>query len=67
MVMSQVDILLLHFRSIIKLKGNLWIVPNLNGHSIMANRREFYNDMNRKFNIIDKKDPDYFVVERIKK
>jgi len=48
-------------------KGNLWIVPNLNGHSIMANRRGVYNDMNRKFNIIDKKDPDYFVVERIKK
>ena len=48
-------------------KGNLWIVPNLNGHSIMANRRGIYNDMNRKFNTIDKNDPDYFVVERIKK
>ena len=48
-------------------KGNVWIIPNLNGDSIMANTRGLYNDMNRKFSIIEKDDPDFFVVERLKK
>jgi hypothetical protein len=46
--------------------GNLWIIPNINGHSIMANSRGIYDDMNRKFSFIDKDDPDYKVVTRIK-
>lgn len=46
--------------------GNLWIVPNLNVDSIMANNRGIYGDMNRKFNSIDKKDEDYLTVNRIK-
>ena len=47
--------------------GNVWIVPNINGHSIMANTRGIYDDMNRKFGTIDKKDPDYNVITKIKK
>lgn len=47
--------------------GNLWIIPNINAHSIMANTRGIYSDMNRKFSNIDKKDPDYKVVTRAKK
>ena len=47
--------------------GNVWIVPNINGHSIMANTRGIYDDMNRKFSTIDKKDPDYNVITKIKK
>ena len=35
--------------------GNLWIIPNLNVDSIMANNRGINGDMNRKFNMIDKK------------
>ena len=48
-------------------KGNVWIIPNLNGDSIMVNTRGLYNDMNRKFSNIEKDDPDFFVVERLKK
>jgi hypothetical protein len=46
--------------------GNLWIIPNLNVDSIMANNRGIYGDMNRKFNSIDKKDEDYITVNKIK-
>ncbi len=46
--------------------GNLWIIPNINADSIMANRRGLYDDMNRKFNNIDKNDPDYNIVTRVK-
>jgi hypothetical protein len=46
--------------------GNLWIIPNTNGDSIMANTRGLYNDMNRKFSVIEKDDPDYLLVSRIK-
>jgi len=48
-------------------KGNVWIVPNINADSIIANKRGLYNDMNRKFSVIEKDDPDYFVVNKIKK
>ena len=47
-------------------KGNVWIVPNLNIDSITANTRGIYGDMNRKFSSIDKNDPDYLVVDKIK-
>ncbi len=39
--------------------GNLWIIPNLNVDSIIANTRGINGDMNRKFNVIDKKDKDH--------
>ena len=46
--------------------GNLWIIPNLNVDSIMANNRGIYGDMNRKFNVIDKNDKDLLTINRIK-
>jgi hypothetical protein len=46
--------------------GNLWIIPNLNVDSIMANNRGINGDMNRKFSMIDKNDKDILTVKRIK-
>lgn len=46
--------------------GNIWIIPNINCDSIVANRRGIYSDMNRKFSSIDKDDPDYKTVNRVK-
>jgi len=46
--------------------GNLWIIPNLNVDSIMANNRGIYGDMNRKFNVIDKNDNDLLTINKIK-
>jgi hypothetical protein len=47
-------------------KGSVWIVPNLNFHSIIARSRGPYGDMNRKFAKLSKKDPEYHTVQRIK-
>lgn len=47
-------------------KGNVWVVPNLNFLSIIKSSRGSYGDMNRKFAMLDKNDPDYSSVERIK-
>ena len=46
---------------------NLWIIPNLNRESIVANRRGIHGDMNRKFAIIKKNDRDKQIVEEVKK
>ncbi len=46
--------------------GNLWIIPNLNTDSILANNRGIYGDMNRKFNVIEKNDNDLLTINRIK-
>lgn len=46
--------------------GSLWVVPNLNFESLIANRRGIYGDMNRKFATVSKTDPDYESVMRIK-
>lgn len=48
-------------------KGNLWIVPNLNALSIAMNSRGINGDMNRKFSDINATDPDYNIVQDIKK
>ncbi len=48
-------------------KGSLWIVPNLNFDSIIANKRGIYGDMNRKFNTIKEDDEDFSIVTSIKK
>ncbi|WP_200763629.1 M14 family metallopeptidase [Nitrosophilus alvini] len=48
-------------------KGALWVVPNLNFDSIIRFRRGIYGDMNRKFASIKKSDPDYTIVNDIKK
>ncbi|WP_368029226.1 M99 family carboxypeptidase catalytic domain-containing protein [Arcobacter sp. s6] len=46
--------------------GNVWVIPDLNADSIMANNRGLYNDMNRKFSTIEKSDPDYDTVTKVK-
>ena len=46
--------------------GNVWIIPDLNADSIMANNRGLYDDMNRKFSYIEKNDPDYDTVTKVK-
>ena len=48
------------------LKGNVWVVPNLNFKSIIARSRGIYGDMNRKFSYIKKTDPDYKTIEKVK-
>jgi hypothetical protein len=46
--------------------GNVWVIPDLNADSIMANNRGLYNDMNRKFSSIEESDPDFDTVTKIK-
>ncbi len=47
--------------------GNVWIVPNLAFESIIKRSRGVYGDLNRKFANLKKSDPDYKVIQRIKK
>ncbi len=47
--------------------GSLWVVPNLNFESIIRRSRGVHGDMNRKFNILSKKDPEFAEVQKIKK
>ncbi|MFL1705398.1 M99 family carboxypeptidase catalytic domain-containing protein [Campylobacter sp. MOP7] len=47
--------------------GSVWVVPNLNFISILKRSRGTKGDMNRKFQYIDKNDPDYEAVTDIKK
>ncbi len=46
---------------------NLWIIPNLNKKSILANKRGLHGDMNRKFSILKKNDPDREIIKDVKK
>lgn len=48
-------------------KGSLWIVPNLNFYSIIKRSRGPFGDMNRKFANLPKDDPEYAIIQRIKK
>ena len=48
------------------LKGNVWVVPNLNFLSIIMRSRGVYGDMNRKFASVKISDPDFKTVSRIK-
>jgi hypothetical protein len=47
-------------------RGRLWVVPNLNFASIIRRSRGVNGDMNRKFATLQRDDPDYHEVERIK-
>lgn len=47
-------------------KGDIWVVPNLNFLSIINRSRGVHGDLNRKFAAINKSDPEFIVVERIK-
>jgi len=48
-------------------KGNVWVVPNLNFESIIRRSRGIHGDMNRKFNVLSKNDPEFEEVQKIKK
>ncbi len=48
-------------------KGGVWVVPNLNFPSIIRRSRGVHGDMNRKFAVLDEKDPQYAIVSRIQK
>lgn len=45
--------------------GSVWVVPNLNFPSIIKKSRGLYGDMNRKFAVLDEKDPEFVTVRRI--
>ena len=47
--------------------GSVWVVPNLNFESIIKRSRGIHGDMNRKFNFLSKKDPEFDEVQKIKK
>ena len=46
---------------------NVWIIPNLNKSSIIANKRGIHGDMNRKFATLNTQDKDSNIVKDIKK
>jgi len=48
-------------------KGSVWIVPNFNFYSIIKRDRGPNGDMNRKFAKLSKNDPDFKLIERMKK
>jgi len=48
-------------------RGELWVVPNLNFESIIKRSRGVYGDMNRKFKSIRANDPEYRLVQKIKR
>lgn len=60
---NATSIFIRHYR--IK-NGAVWVVPNLNQHSILKNHRGIYGDMNRKFADLAVNDPEYATIQRIK-
>lgn len=46
-------------------KGSIWVVPNLNFHSIIKRSRGLHGDMNRKFARMEENDPEFSTVRRI--
>jgi len=58
------SVLATHYKILSK---NLWIIPNLNKESILANRRGIHGDMNRKFAFMKKYDKDRKIVTEVKK
>ncbi len=45
--------------------GAVWVVPNLNFPSIIRRSRGIHGDMNRKFDRLDPRDPEYNTVRRV--
>lgn len=45
--------------------GAVWVVPNLNFPSIIKRSRGLHGDMNRKFALLDEKDPEFATVRRV--
>lgn len=60
---NATSILIKHYKIT---RGSLWVVPNLNQHSILKNNRGIYGDMNRKFAYLAPSDPEYTIIQRIK-
>lgn len=60
---NATSILIKHYKIT---QGNLWVVPNLNQHSILKNNRGIYGDMNRKFATLSPNDPEYHIIQNIK-
>ncbi len=48
-------------------RGEVWVVPNLNFESIIKRSRGVHGDMNRKFKDIQSSDPEFELVQKIKK
>ena len=46
-------------------EGTVWVVPNLNFPSIIRRSRGLHGDMNRKFAVLDARDPEFSTVTRI--
>lgn len=61
---NATSILIKHYKII---NGNVWVVPNLNQYSILKNNRGIYGDMNRKFAKLSTLDPEYKIIQDIKK
>ena len=60
---NATSILIKHYKIT---RGSLWVVPNLNQHSILKNNRGIYGDMNRKFAYLSPNDPEYGTIQKIK-
>lgn len=60
---NAANLFLQHYKIV---SGEVWVIPNLNRHSILRNHRGIYGDMNRKFKQIDQSDQEYKLVERLK-
>lgn len=60
---NATSILIKHYKIA---KGSLWVIPNLNQHSILKNNRGIYGDMNRKFAEIPLNDPEYHIIQNVK-
>lgn len=61
---NALNLFLQHYKI---LSGEVWVIPNLNRHSILRNHRGIYGDMNRKFKTLKESDPEYSLIERLKK
>lgn len=60
---NATNVFLMHYKIT---RGNVWVVPVLNRHSMLFNHRGIYDDMNRKFAHLAKNDPEFSLIQRIK-
>ncbi|MGD8531513.1 MAG: M14/M99 family metallopeptidase, partial [Syntrophobacterales bacterium] len=60
---NAASLLVTHYKI---LKGNVWVVPNLNFISIIKRSRGVHGDLNRKFAAIRRTDPEFSTIEKVK-
>ncbi|WP_084340073.1 M99 family carboxypeptidase catalytic domain-containing protein [Helicobacter pametensis] len=60
---NATNLFLQHYKILL---GEVWVVPNLNRHSILRNHRGIYGDMNRKFSTLSQADKEYELIQKIK-